>query len=484
MSNIDNYRDRPVPDPDGVKKTGMALGEVLKEHPDLEFVNATIGVFHEEHEDGQPEWYQEAGRKADEKMFKIDRKKSGYNFLGDPDFMRSQATLIFGHGIKMEQIEVAPSFGGSDAIKTVNGVVQGLVPIIVPTWPNHKGLIETSGGVTIPYRVIDDKGDFDDDVLYEMLDPEAVKERARGDIAASLFMQRNGIDQGEFLKHRDIYQRVADQWIENQEVVPLLEAVCKNPYAIDIPERLWPKVAELLVKNNMVVQIDLAYLGFARSLEKDLYFLRYLAERGVKMFVEVSMSKFHSHYSWERSGSIMAVNFDPEDNIKAKLLHRTRNTTSAIASRGQVMSAIIETDNGIKNAQRKTVNGLRENSEYMRNIIKGGLPGSARRFALDTSIGSSGFTIQARGPFLFAPDGEKGSILPYAFPELADKLGVEVPEDARDFPKDKIRVAGVYSPPEDGLGLGGLRLGIAGINRATAIDIRSTLGYAYDHVNQ
>ncbi len=473
MSKVDSFRDRPIPEPDGVKKSGMALKKVKEEYPDLEFANATVGVFHETNLNSQPDWYIEAGRLADESVFEERGKKTGYNFLVNPKFLESQARLIFGDKVDMHKIEVAPSYGGSDAIKTINGIAQGIVPCLVPTWANHKGLIETNGGIMIPYRAIDEQGNFDAETLKQMLNPEEVIRQTRNEIALRAFLSKFNVPASGTEKYT--YQTIANDWVEGKEVMPLLEAICKNPYSIDIPKDLWPTVAELLKKNDMIVQMDLAYLGFAQGACEDLKFVRYLANEGVKMIVEASMSKFHSHYGWERVGSIMAVNFDPKEHgIKGKLLHQIRNTTSAIAERGQVMSTIIEEDPNIREAQRTTVKHLRENSDNNRAIIASALPKAARRFA----------SKDAKGPFLFAPDGKNGPLLPYVFPELAEQLGVSVPENAKNFPNDKIRVAGVYSSAEDGLGLGGLRLGIAGISEATATDVRNTLEYAYEQLNR
>jgi aspartate/tyrosine/aromatic aminotransferase len=469
MSTELGYRHSALPEADAVKKTGAALKRVNDSNPDLKntTINATVGVFHRPGATEMPDWYREAYNRAT-----FDGKKTGYDFIGNPEFAKTTKELLFGDDT--QNVDVVPGYGGSEAISNGSGVLKAVVPVGVPTWPNHPGIIERAGGVMIPYPHLDNNGEVDSEAFKRLLTPASVTEYIRSSltederlkiISRQLGISPNTIEPGD----KNALLGIQKAQLHQKEISPLVEGASKNPLGIGIPKEKYEKYAEALLQNNTVLQVDLAYLGFIDNTEEDLSFVRYMKKAGVKMMVYFSYSKFHQYFGDERVGAVAAVNFSPEEKIKARLLDQTRNTTSAKNEQGQRMAVRIENDEDIRTAQREDVKEIRDNSLINRGHLENSLPEKYKHFA-----------EKGTGPFLFAPDeAPEQPLLPYLHPELAEELGFDVPESARNRPENLSRVAAVPTSPKEGAGLSGVRLSIADAPEETTGKIAAALKHAY-----
>lgn len=466
--------------PDTIIRVGQSLRKIGRENPNLPYVNVGIGVFHS---DGNqmPEWYQEALRRKNKEV-----PKSTYHFAGNPEFLENTARLVFGNDVETSDIYMAPSYGGSQAISIGNHVLKDIVPVGVPTYANHEAVINAGGSLFYPYKYLDERGEFNVESFLEVLDREKIVADLmddQHDRVTEVLCRNMGVDT-KSLDHIEtaLFRKMGMVWLKTREVAPLIQAVCNNPLGIDIPRNQWGIIADELERKNITLQVDLAYLGLGEGIKKDSEMLKYFKSRGVKMLVYFSYSKFHGHYADRRAGSVMAVNFNKDPG----LLSQVRETTSAVAVDGQRLSNVIELNPDIQAEQRMWLEGIRKQAIINRQIISEALNGSlgARINALDAQ----------QGPFLYLSDlqlqdlksGETKNcpLISWIFPELAEKMGYEVPIEAHDFPSDQLRVAGVPILPVEAFGgAGGVRIALPNISEATARDVARTLKEAYRHLD-
>ena len=451
--------------PDTVIRVGKFLTALTQEQPGLEYANAGIGVFHTPGIE-MPGWYKEALARKD-RVVPI----STYHFAGDSQFLKTTARLIFGDDVDMGALFLAPSYGGTQAISLGNHALRDIVPCGVPTWVNHEATINAGGSVFYPYKYIDENGEFNVDQLLASLDRERVISGLMEGThfrALEAFCRVLGVDSGS-LTEAESGNPMIKSWIESKKISPLIQAVCNNPLGVDIPQKHWERIANELVTREITLQIDLAYLGLGKGVSEDSAMLRFFKTQGVKMMVYFSYSKFHGHYADRRAGAVLGVNLEQDPQVGAQI----RNSTSAVAIDGQRLSTIIESDEGIRTQQRAWLALLRESALANRRILEEALKGTT----------GEGIMAPGTGPFFFARDPEVDDqpqpLMPYLFPELTQRLGLKVPEGAKDFPNDRLRVVGIPVSPEESFGTSGVRLALPTLTPEIAGEVGATLRMAY-----
>jgi len=356
-----------------------------------------------------------------------DNKANTYNFPGNFEFLERTAHMVFGENIK--NIGMWPAAGGSHSISIGNNLLTksmeegGHRDVIIgtPTWPGHKGLITEAGGNIITYPHLDEHGGFNFDGFLETLE-----NRLR----------------------------------ENPEVTVLFHGVCQNPLGIDVPEKYWAAIAEKLLKDNITLQVDLAYLGFGKGIEDDSKMIRYFREKGVPMLVYFSGSKLYHGYGEDRIGAGFAANYANTGAIQANAIKYIRQTTSAIPERGQQIVNTIEgdmSDTGLRSQHRNFLAQTRERVAECRRIILNAVQGCELNYLSD----SQGIFLQLPHA---SPEGAAGEL----FPELGEKMGW--PLDNVQHDENVSRVATIPVGGE------GVRLNLAALNSATAIRVAEAIG--------
>jgi aspartate/tyrosine/aromatic aminotransferase len=86
----------------------------------------------------------------------------------------------------------------------------------------------------------------------------------------------------------------------------LLHACCHNPTGADLTQGDWQEIAEICDRTGAIPFIDMAYLGFAESLEEDAAGTRHLAATLPEVFIAASCSKNFGLYR-ERAGVVLIV---------------------------------------------------------------------------------------------------------------------------------------------------------------------------------
>ena len=66
----------------------------------------------------------------------------------------------------------------------------------------------------------------------------------------------------------------------------LLHACCHNPSGLDPTQEEWQAITDIVAERELVPFIDMAYQGFAESLDDDAFAVRHMAGRVPEMIVE------------------------------------------------------------------------------------------------------------------------------------------------------------------------------------------------------
>lgn len=452
---------------DEVQKTGAALLSLKNKGFTEGYVSATVGLA----QSGKADWQLEA-----EQIFFSEAKEysPGYNFGVNTKFAEEVVLkCLFDGEVDASKLVVIAASGGSDALSKIIGVLDGpLVPVGMPNWPNTRGIIERKGGVVFPYLDFDaNTGEFNSQNAMDFIGSmESIFKKANEvQLGISTFSQYNAFKKitGMHAVHAGLF---LPKWFGEKMVTPLFHAVCKNPTGVDIPAEMdgvnvWDKIANRALERNIILIIDAAYLGFGEDLSEDNRMVKYFAKKGVKMMIAFSGSKLYNQYGNMRIGSVVAVNFPDTVDVKKKLLFEGRNTTSAVGTDAQHFAVI--TEQYLGSEHKEWLKDRRNNASRNREIIAGGV----------RSPHVKNILLNGKGLFATLPQKFAGWI----FPELAEKMDVDVPAESQNFPSDLKRVAGVITP-DSGLGDGNVRLNVMQINASEASEIAKTLKYAEEMI--
>lgn len=248
------------------------------------------------------------------------------------------AGLVFGDSVARDRVAVVQSLGGTGALKIAADFLHQLnsgatVLISDPSWENHRALFSRAGFEvgTYPYydaesRSIDVEG---------ML--QALSDAAPGTIV-------------------------------------VLHACCHNPTGYDLTPEQWGRVLEVVQTNKLVPILDMAYQGFATSLEVDGAVPRRFAEAGVTTFVTNSFSKTFSLYG-ERIGALSVVCADADEakRVLSQLKIVVRTTYSNPPTHGATLVAMVLSDADLRAQWEGELGDMRNRIKSMREGLRHGL---------------------------------------------------------------------------------------------------------------
>jgi aspartate aminotransferase len=175
--------------------------------------------------------------------------------------------------------------------------------------------------------------------------------------------------------------------------VVLIHACCHNPTGADLQPEHWEAVAELLQRRGLVPFLDLAYLGFAASLDDDAAAVRMLAQRVPEALIAVSFSKNLGLYR-ERLGALIVIS-ESATRAEAVLSHTlqiARGIYSMPPDHGAAIAARIFSDPGLKRDWIRELDSMRTRIQEMRALL-------AQRLQSVTGNGSFDFIRAQRGMF-------------------------------------------------------------------------------------
>jgi len=258
------------------------------------------------------------------------------------------------------RVVTAQAVGGTGALKIGADFLKRLVPnatvaISDPSWENHRGIFESAG---FPVQ------------NYTYYDPET-----------------RGVNFAGMVKSLEALPAKS---------VVLLHACCHNPTGADLTTAQWQQVAALCKAKDLIPFLDMAYQGFADSIDEDGAAVRLFADAGLCFFVSSSFSKSFSLYG-ERVGalSIVTESKDESTRVMSQLKRVIRTNYSNPAIHGGTVVATVLNDPELRAMWEQELAEMRDRIKLMRNTLVSKLAeaGAKRDF---------GFVNDQRGMFSYS----------------------------------------------------------------------------------
>ena len=258
--------------------------------------------------------------------------------------------LVFGSS--KENIVTVQALGGTGGLRVGADFLKRVSPdatvwISEPSWENHRQLFEAAGFAVKNYPYYDPK--------THGLDFAGMRSALDGLAAGSIVV---------------------------------LHACCHNPTGVDLSQEQWQAVLEIVRSRGLVPFLDLAYQGFAESLEADGYAARLFAEAMSPVFLSSSFSKSFSLYG-ERVGALSVVTATPDEaaRVLSQLKRVVRASYSNPPTHGsQVVATILGTPN-LRDLWIRELGDMRERMKAMRKLlvekIKSRVPAADFSFVLN-----------------------------------------------------------------------------------------------------
>jgi aromatic-amino-acid transaminase len=240
--------------------------------------------------------------------------------------------LVFGS--RKENIVTVQALGGTGGLRIGADLLKRINPdatvwISDPSWENHRQLFEAAGFTVNSYPYYDSK--------THGLNFPAMRAALEGLAAGSIVV---------------------------------LHACCHNPTGVDLTQEQWQAVLEIVRSRGLVPFLDLAYQGFAESLEADGYAARLFAEAMSPVFLSSSFSKSFSLYG-ERVGALSVVTASAEE--AARVLSQVKRVVRANYSNppthgSQVVATILGTPN-LRSLWDRELGVMRDRMKAMRKLL-------------------------------------------------------------------------------------------------------------------
>lgn len=323
----------------------LGLTEAYLADPRPEKVNLGVGVYTDE----QGKVPLLGCVRAAEERLAQDHKPYGYLPIdGLRAYDDAVADLVFGDTVERDRVAVVQTLGGTGALKIAADFLRRMgsgsqVYISNPSWENHPALFTRAGFDVQSYPYYDaDARAIDVDAMVECL---------------------SGLAAG---------------------TVVVLHACCHNPTGYDLTPDQWGRVLEVVQQRELVPVLDMAYQGFAESIEADGAVVRRFAEAGVTAFVTTSFSKTFSLYG-ERIGSLSVVCSDADEaaRVMSQLKIVVRTTYSNPPTHGAQIVATVLTDDELRAQWVAELGGMRDRIKEMRQGLRDGLAAANPRLDVD-----------------------------------------------------------------------------------------------------
>lgn len=293
-------------------------------------VNLGIGSYHDEN--GVSKVLQTVS-KAEQILLDQKRNKDYLPIDGSPVFLEKLLQLVFG-AEKSSPIVASQTVGGTSALRLAGEFLSRnicrQIYIPDPTWANHWLIYRYANLAAHPYPYYSHKTHRFD--LNGMLN--AISKMAPGSVI-------------------------------------LLHASCHNPTGCDPTEDEWRLLSKAILSQQLIPLFDLAYQGFGKGIDQDVFSVRQFVKDGHKMFVAVSLSKNFGLYG-ERVGLLAAVTDDTE-KMKSHLKQIARSDFSNPPVHGSRIVETILSSPELTLEWKKELEQMRQRIEKMRQKLVSGL---------------------------------------------------------------------------------------------------------------
>ena len=270
---------------------GLSQEYMQSKHPNK--VNLSVGVY--KTDSGNTPIFK-AVKTAEQRMIDEQESKVYIAQQGDPKFLSGMHALLLGDDLShslQDRSSICMTPGGCGALRLAAETIFQAKPdatvwFSTPTWGNHFPLIESAGLKTAEYPYYDKTtGLVDFDAMLTTLEK---------------------IPAGDLI---------------------LLHACCHNPTGADLNKEQWDQIIDLAERQGFIPWFDVAYQGFAQSLDDDAYSLRIAAKRLPEVVIAASCSKNFGLYR-ERTGATLFINQNREqaEAVKTNAINLMRKSYS------------------------------------------------------------------------------------------------------------------------------------------------------------
>ena len=259
----------------------LGLTELYKSDTNPDKVNLGVGVYYD---DNGSVPLLECVQAAETALVAKRAARAYQPIDGNARYNNLVQTLLLGTESKVlstNRMMSAQTLGGTGALKIGADFLKQVVKctdiwISNPSWANHRGIFENAGLKvnTYPYYDAESRG-----IAFE-------------EMLATL------------------------KTLPRQSVV-LLHACCHNPTGADLSREQWRLVLDVVVEQDLIPFLDIAYQGFGDSIEEDGYVVRLFAETCSSLLISNSFSKSFSLYG-ERIGGLSVVSSTDEESQRVQ----------------------------------------------------------------------------------------------------------------------------------------------------------------------
>ncbi len=192
----------------------------------------------------------------------------------------------------------------------------------------------------------------------------------------------------------------------------VLHACCHNPTGVDLDESQWDAVVAAVRERNLVAFLDMAYQGFAHSIDADAMALRKLADSGLQFLVSSSFSKSFSLYG-ERVGALSIVTADRDEaaRVTSQVKRVIRTNYSSPPTHGAAIVASVLSTPALRELWEKELGEMRERIRAMRE-------GLVRKLREHGATQDFAFVTRQRGMFSYS------GLSPEQVARLRDEFGI------------------------------------------------------------
>ena len=275
---------------------------------------------------------------AEQRLIDTQVSKAYIGTAGDPLFNAAMQKLAFADSCDETRLMTIQAPGGSGSLRVAASLIlrarEGArVWVSEPTWANHIPLLAGAGLNLQGYPYYDTEKHVIQ--IDQMLD--ALAKVPRGDIV-------------------------------------LLHACCHNPSGLDPTEEEWRAITDVVVERELVPFVDMAYQGFAKSLDADAFSVRHLAGRVGEMIVSTSCSKNFGLYR-DRVGTLSVLSPDvaTRDVVYSQVNNVVRTIYSVPPDHGAVVVNLILNDPELRAAWRIELAEMRGRLQEMRVMLNDAL---------------------------------------------------------------------------------------------------------------
>jgi aromatic-amino-acid transaminase len=294
-------------------------------------VNLGVGVYYD---DNGKVPVLECVRRAEQKLAESPLPRNYLPIDGLQAYDRAVQEMIFGKdcaAVRERRIVTVQTLGGTGGLKVGGDLLRRInagagLWISNPSWENHQAVFEYAG-----FKV----------GAYPYYDPAT-----------------HGVDFDGMIGALDKLPAGA---------IAVLHACCHNPTGVDLTPEQWERLIEVVNRRRLVPFLDMAYQGFAESLDADALAVRRFAAACPVVFVSTSFSKSLSLYG-ERVGALSVVTGSPDEAARTlsqlKRVIRT-NYSNPPTHGGQAVTTVLTTPE-LRALWDKELGQMRERIKTMR----------------------------------------------------------------------------------------------------------------------